>query len=190
MKCPKCNTDNVDGAKFCASCGGQLPVKQEQTKVFCQKCGAENLSNSKFCCSCGGGLRTKPQDSASNSEHANYDDFCENKQRTGKILIAAGVLLMFLGLLVNQPSLNDLGRDNIFAIMIFLISSCGVYPLLKYFFRKTKNRFYISAGLFVVSVFVATAQGDRGLAISLFFLSGFLLINAIYSWYRIEYENQ
>ena len=51
MKCPKCNTDNVDGAKFCASCGGQLPVKQEQTKVFCQKCGAENLSNSKFCCS-------------------------------------------------------------------------------------------------------------------------------------------
>lgn len=185
MKCPKCNIDNIDGANFCASCGSQLPIKSEQTKIFCPKCGAENQTDSKFCCSCGCELHTQ-QD----SKHANYDDFCENKQRTGKILIAAGVLLMFLGLLVNQPSLNDLGRDNIFAIMIFLISSCGVYPLLKYFFRKTKNRFFISAGLFVVSVFVATAQGDRGLAISLFFLSGFLLINAIYSWYRIEYENQ
>lgn len=30
MKCPKCGSDNVDGAKFCASCGTQLSKKPDE----------------------------------------------------------------------------------------------------------------------------------------------------------------
>jgi class 3 adenylate cyclase/tetratricopeptide (TPR) repeat protein len=49
MKCPKCQFDNREGAKFCKECG----VKLELT---CPKCGTQYIPSSKFCDECGSEL--------------------------------------------------------------------------------------------------------------------------------------
>jgi ABC-type oligopeptide transport system substrate-binding subunit/class 3 adenylate cyclase len=46
MQCPKCNTENREGAKFCASCGASLVL-------VCAQCGTELLASMRFCDRCG-----------------------------------------------------------------------------------------------------------------------------------------
>ena len=53
MKCPKCQFENVDGAKFCNECGSKL-------EISCPGCGKVNPPGSKFCNECGHNL-TSPQ---------------------------------------------------------------------------------------------------------------------------------
>ena len=49
MKCPKCQFDNREGAKFCTECGNKLGIA-------CQNCGSKNPVGSKFCDECGHNL--------------------------------------------------------------------------------------------------------------------------------------
>jgi class 3 adenylate cyclase len=49
MRCSKCNGDNREGRKFCATCGAPLVLE-------CGKCGASNQPGEKFCGECGAGL--------------------------------------------------------------------------------------------------------------------------------------
>jgi len=51
MKCPKCHSENPQGAKFCVECG----AKQE---VLCPGCGSSNAPDFKFCFECGHNLKT------------------------------------------------------------------------------------------------------------------------------------
>jgi predicted ATPase/class 3 adenylate cyclase len=46
MKCPKCQFDNPEGAKFCVECGNKL-------ELVCPDCGSGNSPNFKFCYNCG-----------------------------------------------------------------------------------------------------------------------------------------
>jgi class 3 adenylate cyclase/tetratricopeptide (TPR) repeat protein len=46
MRCPKCQFENQDGAKFCNECGSKL-------EIACSSCGKINSLNSKFCNECG-----------------------------------------------------------------------------------------------------------------------------------------
>ena len=46
MHCPRCQSDNPEGAKFCIECG--TPVK-----ASCPQCGADTLPRAKFCAECG-----------------------------------------------------------------------------------------------------------------------------------------
>jgi class 3 adenylate cyclase/tetratricopeptide (TPR) repeat protein len=46
MKCPKCQHENPEGAKFCIECGGPLEFR-------CPQCGAITPSKGKFCMECG-----------------------------------------------------------------------------------------------------------------------------------------
>ena len=46
MKCPKCQFDNREGAKFCKECGAKF-------ELVCPECGARYLPPSKFCDECG-----------------------------------------------------------------------------------------------------------------------------------------
>ena len=48
MKCPNCQVDNSDKAKFCIDCGKPL-----QVETICPECGHENLPDSTFCNKCG-----------------------------------------------------------------------------------------------------------------------------------------
>ena len=57
MKCPKCQFDNPEGAKFCNECGSRL-------KVACPKCGTINPASSKFCNECAYDLR-RPSEAVS-----------------------------------------------------------------------------------------------------------------------------
>src|SRR6266478_3480434 len=49
MHCPKCGTDNRDGARFCSECATPFSTK-------CAGCGAGNSPGAKFCDECGASL--------------------------------------------------------------------------------------------------------------------------------------
>lgn len=49
MKCPKCQFENREGAKFCNECGHKFGL-------ICSECGANNRVGSKFCDECGHNL--------------------------------------------------------------------------------------------------------------------------------------
>jgi len=49
MQCPKCNTENQEGAKFCVNCGVRLVLA-------CPQCGTELPPQAKFCFACGAPL--------------------------------------------------------------------------------------------------------------------------------------
>ncbi len=49
MLCPKCSTENLDSAKFCAQCGARLAA-------ICSSCGTQNPPDAKFCIQCGARL--------------------------------------------------------------------------------------------------------------------------------------
>jgi rRNA maturation endonuclease Nob1 len=46
MRCPKCQFEILEGAKFCNECGSKL-------EITCSACGKKNPLNSKFCIECG-----------------------------------------------------------------------------------------------------------------------------------------
>jgi hypothetical protein len=46
MRCPRCDADTPDGAKFCIECGTPLTAR-------CPQCGADMLPRAKFCAECG-----------------------------------------------------------------------------------------------------------------------------------------
>src|SRR5262245_34974805 len=46
MRCPRCDADTTDGAKFCIECGTPL-------RPHCPQCGADVLPRAKFCAECG-----------------------------------------------------------------------------------------------------------------------------------------
>src|SRR4051794_3296288 len=49
MRCPACDADNPDLARFCASCGGRMTTS-------CSQCGAKVALGARFCTSCGAGM--------------------------------------------------------------------------------------------------------------------------------------
>jgi class 3 adenylate cyclase len=51
MKCPKCQFENREGAKFCKKCGAELELK-------CPSCGSRYQTDSIFCDECGYDLQT------------------------------------------------------------------------------------------------------------------------------------
>jgi hypothetical protein len=50
MKCPKCQFENREGARFCGECGHEF-------EVTCPECGTNNPDENKFCDACGYDLR-------------------------------------------------------------------------------------------------------------------------------------
>ena len=59
MKCLNCNSELLDGAKFCTSCG--TPIKQEQPQApTCPNCNSPLLPDAKFCTSCGESIAPAP----------------------------------------------------------------------------------------------------------------------------------
>jgi len=54
MRCPQCQHENRDGAKFCSACGARLDLS-------CPSCGTVNEPGAAFCDNCGAALTTKPR---------------------------------------------------------------------------------------------------------------------------------
>ena len=54
MKCPKCQNEVSDNARFCTKCGCNLEEARAAMKPnVCTKCGAALIPNAKFCTKCG-----------------------------------------------------------------------------------------------------------------------------------------
>jgi membrane protease subunit (stomatin/prohibitin family) len=56
--CPKCNTPNAAGVKFCQNCGANLQVQAVAT-VECPNCKSSVQVGSKFCSNCGQSMEPK-----------------------------------------------------------------------------------------------------------------------------------
>ena len=54
MRCPSCDSQNPEDAKFCDVCGTSLPRR-------CPACGASNRTTAKFCNGCGAALGQETQ---------------------------------------------------------------------------------------------------------------------------------
>ncbi len=65
MRCPACDSDNPDAARFCASCGGRLTAT-------CPHCQAGITPGVRFCSSCGEAVT--PVDSAADPSSNERDD--------------------------------------------------------------------------------------------------------------------
>lgn len=59
MKCQNCNSELLEGAKFCTTCG--TPVAAQPAGGVCGKCGARLLPGAKFCTTCGAPAATAPE---------------------------------------------------------------------------------------------------------------------------------
>lgn len=57
MKCPKCQNEISNNAKYCAECGCNLAEEmtkaQEAKQPVCKKCGARLIQGARFCTKCG-----------------------------------------------------------------------------------------------------------------------------------------
>src|SRR6266849_10530002 len=53
MKCPRCEAENREGARFCRECGALFAA-------VCSSCGAKGEAGSKFCDNCGTPLAAAP----------------------------------------------------------------------------------------------------------------------------------
>ena len=89
VKCPKCQFENLDKAKFCNDCGCKL-------EITCPSCKQPNPPISKFCNECGYNL-TQP--SPPTPKELSFDDKLAKIQRylpqglTEKILSQKGEML-------------------------------------------------------------------------------------------------
>src|SRR4029453_9790885 len=77
MKCPKCQTENRAGAKFCEDCGASLASP-------CRACGADLTAGKKFCGSCGAPASPAASPPAAGAEPA--DRFASPQSYTPKHL--------------------------------------------------------------------------------------------------------
>lgn len=59
MKCQNCNSELLEGAKFCTTCG--TPVAAQPAGGVFGKCGARLLPGAKFCTTCGAPAAAAPE---------------------------------------------------------------------------------------------------------------------------------
>ena len=67
MRCPSCECENREGAKFCNECGAPLPLR-------CLSCGVENRPGAKFCNECSASLTEKETEKQRNGETAKREE--------------------------------------------------------------------------------------------------------------------
>jgi tetratricopeptide (TPR) repeat protein len=104
MKCPKCNTENSDTAKFCTACGQQL-----QTEVVCPQCNHTNKPTAKFCEECGHSLIEAAPGTAQSPTEAT--SFVNGRYHVKKFLGEGGKKKVYL----THDTLLD--RDVAFALI-------------------------------------------------------------------------
>jgi class 3 adenylate cyclase/tetratricopeptide (TPR) repeat protein len=121
MKCPNCQHNNKEGAKFCGKCGGEL-------SQVCPECGTENDSENNFCNECGKNLNVVSEPS---SKELSFDEKLDKIQRylpkglTEKILSQRDriegerkqVTVMFCDLEGFTPLVEKLGPEEAYTVM-------------------------------------------------------------------------
>jgi len=125
MKCPKCQTENPDGAQFCGVCGQSLKIEG-----VCPACGHVSSKEFQFCNRCGHSLTlqssapspTKPPSPAAPTPLPT--SFANGRYQVKKFLGEGGKKKVYLAhdnealisaatSLLDMPSLNDSELSNI-----------------------------------------------------------------------------
>lgn len=74
ITCPKCNTANAPGMKFCGGCGNDLSATQggaaNPTTLTCDKCGTSVPKGAKFCPNCADPINACPSCGEDNPDGA------------------------------------------------------------------------------------------------------------------------
>ncbi|MBW1807772.1 MAG: SPFH domain-containing protein [Deltaproteobacteria bacterium] len=74
LACPKCNTQNPQGTKFCSNCGEKFAQAAK-----CPKCSSDVAAGAKFCANCGNPMSAGPAHcSQCGNELAADTKFCAN----------------------------------------------------------------------------------------------------------------
>src|SRR5213076_2198002 len=68
MKCPRCQAENREGARFCRECGATF-------SAVCWSCGAKVEAGSKFCDGCGASLDAPPASGPRASRFASPESY-------------------------------------------------------------------------------------------------------------------
>src|SRR3989454_11782228 len=84
MKCPRCQAENREGARFCRECG-------VESAAVCSLCGTKVEAGSKFCDSCGAPLAAAPAQPAPPSRFASPESYTP-KHLVEKILTSKSAL--------------------------------------------------------------------------------------------------
>lgn len=118
MKCPKCNSTNPAGSKFCQSCGEILPdpidqVSGSKPEKLCQTCGTPNDIKNDFCDQCGAPFagnapkRSMPEPTYSRTQGP-YAGVPQRKSNPAGIIIGvvAGLLVLGVGGYFAYNTLN------------------------------------------------------------------------------------
>ncbi|MDO4389894.1 MAG: zinc ribbon domain-containing protein [Eubacteriales bacterium] len=78
-RCPACNAVVSDTARFCSSCGAEIPelvvepvAEAPVSREICPNCGAERQEGARFCTGCGHDFETKTAEDP--EEPAHEDD--------------------------------------------------------------------------------------------------------------------
>jgi class 3 adenylate cyclase len=101
MKCPKCQSENPESAKFCVECGGKL-------EIICPKCNFSNSASFKFCAECGHNLTLPSEPSTKDlSFDEKLDKIRERKQ----------VTVMFCDMEGFTSLVERIGPEEAYAIM-------------------------------------------------------------------------
>jgi tetratricopeptide (TPR) repeat protein len=104
MKCPKCQTELPDNAKFCMACGRTL-----QAELICTQCKHINPPAAKFCLQCGHSLATPVTETAQPSPEPT--SFADGRYQVKKFLGEGGKKKVYL----THDTLLD--RDVAFALI-------------------------------------------------------------------------
>ena len=96
-KCPKCQHENSDQAKFCNSCGSKL-------SNTCSKCGMDNNLEAKFCSHCGFSLAT--------DEERERSEGSITRKRTKKEAERRQLTILFCDLVGSTPLSEQLDPEE------------------------------------------------------------------------------
>jgi class 3 adenylate cyclase/tetratricopeptide (TPR) repeat protein len=122
MKCPKCRTENPEGAKFCIECGKAMEFR-------CPKCGAITPAKGRFCMECGHNITLPAQEPP--LKDTSFDEKITRIQRylpkglTAKILSQRHriegekkqVTVMFCDMEGFTPLSEKLGPEGVYTLM-------------------------------------------------------------------------
>ena len=76
MKCQNCNSEILEDAKFCTTCG--TPVAAAPAGPVCPKCNAPLLEDAKFCTTCGAAVESAAAEAPQAPDgHGETEDFLE-----------------------------------------------------------------------------------------------------------------
>ena len=106
MKCPHCQADISEKAKFCRKCGKPL-----QTEIVCSHCKHRNSTDSEFCEQCGQPLAPAQIKETTKPSIAQPASFAGGRYQVKKFLGEGGKKKVYLA------HDTTLGRDIAFALI-------------------------------------------------------------------------